>query len=256
MLRIVRYFSVAAALSVAMAPSVVFAQALPPASELVARFAEAIGGREALMKHQTIRSIGSFEMPAAGLKGDLRVVQSKDGKSAMTITMPGIGELAGGYDGTVGWSMNPMQGPRVLEGKELMQMQEEAGFLPLLRESSAIDSMVTVEKTTIGDVPCYKVKISYKSGRQSYDCYGVETGLLAGTMAVQESNLGTIEITTAMTDWKEFGGVKFATRMRQQAMGQEQVLSVNEVVFDDPSDAAALELPAPVKAVLAQKQTP
>lgn len=134
-------------------------------------------------------------------------------------------------------------------------MQEDAGFLTMLRESAAIDSMTTVAQDTIGGEACYKVKIAYRSGRVSYDCYSVATGLIAGTVAVQESNMGTIEVTTAFSDWKEFGGIKFATRMRQQAMGQEQILAVDEVLFDGADDAAAFELPEAVKALVAPKAT-
>lgn len=256
MLRTISALSVAAAVAASFVPATATAQDLPAAKDLVARYVTAIGGRDALLQHTSIRSTGFFEMPAAGLKGDLRIVQSKDGRTSMRITVPGMGELAGGYDGTVGWSMNPMQGPRVLEGKELAQMQEDAGFLTLLRESPAIDSMSTVEQTTIGGEACYKVKVSYKSGRVSYDCYSVATGLMAGTISVQESSMGTLEVTTAMTDWKDFGGVRFATRMRQQAMGQEQILGVDAIEFDGVDDANAFLLPDAVKAVVAQKKAP
>lgn len=256
MLRTLRALPIAAVLAVSFVPAASAQETLPAASELVARYVAAIGGRDAILKHDHIRQVGSFEMPAQGIKGDLRVVQSKDGRSAMTISVPGMGELAGGFDGTTGWSMNPMQGPRVLEGKELLQMQEDAGFLTLLRESPGIVSMETVEKSEIGGDACYKVKVSYKSGRTSYDCYSIATGLLAGTVSVQESPMGTIEVTTTMSDWKDFGGVKFATRMAQSAMGQQQVMSIAEVVFDDPADTTAFALPDAVKAIAAQQKTP
>lgn len=256
MLRTARALALLAVVAVPAAPGVAAAQDLPAAKELVARYVTAIGGRDAILKYTSIRSTGFFEMPAAGLRGDLRIVQAKDGRTSMRISVPGMGELAGGYDGTTAWSMNPMQGPRLLEGKELAQMKEDAGFLTMLRESPAIDSMVTVAQDTIGGEACYKVKVSYKSGRTSFDCYSAATGLLAGTISVQESNMGTVEVTTAMTEWKEFGGIRFATRMRQQAMGQEQVLGVDEVAFDSPDDTQAFALPEPVKALVAQKPAP
>jgi len=267
MLRVLRALPVAAVLAASTLPTSVAAQApaasdapqapaaqdLPAAKELVARYVAAIGGRDAVLKHTHIRQVGAFEMPAQGLRGDLRVVQSKDGRTRMTITVPGMGELAGGYDGTVGWSMNPMQGARVLEGKELAQMQEDAGFLPLLRESPGITGMETVEKSEIGGEACYKVKISYKSGRTAFDCYSIATGLLAGNVAVQETNMGTMQLVTVMADWKEFGGVRFATRMTVESMGQQQVLSISEVVFDDAADADAFALPDAIKAIAAPK---
>jgi len=243
---------VAATVFASLAPASLSAQAagaLPPAKDLIARYVAAIGGRDALMKHATMRSVGTFEMPAAGLKGDLNIVQTRDGRTAMTMNIPGMGEIAGGFDGTTAWSMNPMQGARVLDGKELEQMKEDAGFATMLRESAAIKSAETVEASEIAGVKCYKVKVTYLSGRTSFDCYAMDSGLLAGTLMVQESQMGTMEITNAMGEWKEFGGVKIPTRMRQQAMGQEQVMTVTTVTFDGADDAKALELPAAVKAL-------
>nr|MBA3891438.1 hypothetical protein [Gemmatimonadaceae bacterium] len=247
MLRTVRSAALAAVL---LAPAALQAQdaPLPAARDLVARHVAAIGGRDAVLKYNTIRSTGTFGMAAAGLQGDLVSTVSKDGRMAMRITVPGMGELAGGYNGTVGWSMNPMQGPRVLDGPELAQMKEEAGFISsLLRQSPTITSIETVEKSSMGGVDCYKVKVTYASGRVSYDCYGIETGLLAGQVAVQESAMGTMELHNIVSDWKEFGGVKFATVLKQQAMGQEQVMTITSVSFDSADDAALLELPAAVK---------
>lgn len=239
-----------AALLLVPGPLAAQAAPLPAARDLVARHVAAIGGRDAVLKYSTIRTTGTFEVAAAGLKGDLVSTVSRDGRVAMRITVPGMGELAGGYDGAVGWSMNPMQGPRVLAGAELEQIKEEAGVASsVLRESPAITAMETVEKSTLGGVECYKVKISYASGRVGYDCYGVESGLLAGQIAMQESAMGKMELHNIMSDWKEFGGVKFATTLKQQAMGQEQVMTITTVQFDGADDAALLELPAAVKAI-------
>lgn len=229
---------------------------LPAAKDLVARHLAAIGGRDAILKHTSVRLEGDFEVPAAGLEGTLLIVQARDGRSAMKISVPGMGELAGGYDGTTGWSMNPMQGPRVLEGAELAQMQEDAGFQAMLRESPAIASMVTVERAALGGVTCYKVKVTYVSGRVVHDCYAEDTGLLAGTITTQETPMGALDVATLMSDWKEFGGLRVATRLRQQAMGQEQVMVINDVRFDDASDAAQFALPPAVKAIADQKKAP
>ena len=253
MLRTIRRTALIAALFV---PAVVHAQdaALPAAKDLVARHVAAIGGRDAVARYSTMRSTGTFSMPAAGLSGDMVVVQGRDGRAMLKITVPGMGEMLSGYDGTVGWAMNPMQGPRVLEGKELAQLKEDTGMLmSLLRESASLASMETVEKSTLGGVDCYKVKLTYASGRVAYDCYGIENGLMAGQILVQESPMGTVELTNVMTDWKDFGGVKVATTLRQQAMGQEQVMTITGVEFDNAADAQLFELPAAVKALAAPK---
>ena len=59
--------------------------------------------------------------------------------------------------------------------------------------------------------------------------------------------MGTIEVTTFFDDWKEVGGLKTATRRRQQMMGQEQILTIDRLEFDRPEDIKAVEVPEQVK---------
>lgn len=240
-----------AATTAAKAPAAAKSAALPAAKDVVARFVTAIGGQDAVMRHSSIRSTGTFEMPTAGVKGQVVLVQAKPDKMSMVMTVPGMGEILTAYDGTVGWSVNPMQGPRLLEGKELEQIREDAGFSNVLRNSANIRAMETVERTEMGGQPCYKVHITYKSGRESYDCYSVDTGLLVGMIGRQDSPMGSVEVVTLVSDYKDFGGLKTATRLRQQMLGQEQLMTLDAVVFDDAADAAAFEPPAAIRTMLA-----
>jgi hypothetical protein len=220
---------------------------LPTGRAIIDRYVQAIGGRDAVLRRQSIRSTGTFEMPAAGMKGNLTVVQVAPDKMAMTVDLPGMGEMRSGYDGAVGWSINPMQGPRVLEGKELEQVREDAGPSAMLRSPDRIRAAETVDLTTMNGQPCYRVKITYHSGRESFDCYSPDTGLLVGMTQTQESPMGSVQVTTLFDDWKDFGGLKSATKVRLQMMGMEQVLTVDRMEFDRPEDAKAVELPEQIK---------
>jgi hypothetical protein len=220
---------------------------LPAARTLIDRYVQAIGGRDAVLRRNTIRYVGTFEMPAAGMKGDLSLVQAAPNKMAMTMTLPGMGQMSTGFDGTVGWAVNPMQGPRVVEGKELDQLREEAGPAAMLRSADRIRSAETVELTTMGGQPCYKVRITHHSGRESFDCYSPETGLLVGVIGRQESAMGSVEVSTLLGDWKEFGGLKVPTKVRASMMGQEIVQTIDRLEFDRPEDAKAVELPEQIK---------
>jgi hypothetical protein len=228
-------------------PQTTTSSLLPTGRAIIDRYVQAIGGCDAVMRHKSIRYVGNFEMPAAGMKGNLTVIQAAPNKMAMTVDLPGMGQMVSGYDGTVGWSINPMQGPRVLEGKELEQLREDAGPSAMLRAPDRIRSAETVELTSMGGQACYKVKITYNSGRESFDCYSPETGLLVGMTQTQESPMGSVQVTTLFDDWKAFSGLKTATKLRQQMLGQEQILTIDRLEFDRPDDAKALEVPEQVR---------
>jgi hypothetical protein len=225
------------------------AQDLPAAAELVARYQQAIGGKDVFARHTAMHMKGEFAMPAMGISASFESWAARPNRSVMHITIPGLGEMRQGFDGTVGWSLNPMEGPRVLAGGELQQMSDESAFDSQFRPESLVASMETVERTTIAGRDCIKVRVQWKSGRETFDCYSAETGLIVGSMAKQESNMGVAEVVTLYDDYKAFGGVTMPTRMTMQIMGMEQVISIHDVTFGDVPESA-FELPAEIKPLI------
>lgn len=225
------------------------AQDLPEASALVATYQAAIGGREALAKRNSMHSTGEFSIPAAGMSGQLEAWSARPNRYAMRVTIPGFGDIRTGYTGEVGWSLNPMEGPRLMTGPESLQTADEADFDSTLRLEARIASMTTLELTKMGGRDCYKVRIEWKSGRETFDCYSPETGLLVATISKQESNMGSTEAITLYDDFKDFGGFSVPTRLTVQVMGMEQVISITNVTFDQVLESS-FEVPAEIKPLI------
>jgi len=224
------------------------AQSLPQAREIVDRYVDAVGGEAALRRRTSWKAQGRFSVPASGLAGELEAYQAP-GRMFARINIPGIGELLRGYDGTVGWSMNPLEGPRILDGPELAQTREELSRGATLRDSTVVSSLQTLEKTTMNGEECWKVKVVWKSGRESIDCYSVSSALLIATEGKTTTPMGEFQYTTDIHDYKQFGDVRIATRVVQRALGQEQVVTTESVRFG-PVDAALFALPEPIKALV------
>lgn len=238
----------------AFLPSLALAQStpLPTARDLVARHIAAIGGRDAVVRHPFFRAKGTFGMPAAGMTGQLEVAGAAPNLVAMKITIPGVGEMLQGFDGTHAWSMDPFQGPRLIEGVELAQMMDEAEFASVLRESPSIASMETTEITTVGGQQCYKVKVTRKSGRETFDCYSVESGLLIGGFAKQESAMGSIDAVSEFADYKDFNGLKQPTKITLTVMNQQQVMNFTSYEYG-PVEAGVFTPPAAIATLISQK---
>ena len=238
---------IAAAPAFAQAPA-----ALPPAKDLIAKFVAATNAATVMAKHQSVRTKGRFELPAAGMTGDLEIAQARPNKTMMRINLASVGQIEQGFDGSTAWSINPMQGPRLMTGRELDAVREESSFGASSRQGPNVASAETVEKTEMNGEPCYKVKMVWKSGRETFDCYSVTSGLLIASMGKQESAMGTVDVTNLLSDYKDFGGQKIATRLTQQVMGAEQVLIINSVDYD-AADPASFEMPAAIKALVEKK---
>ena len=212
------------------------AQDLPDASEVVDRYVQAMGGRDRLLAHQNSRSAGSFSMPAAGMSGQL-VVLSAPGRVLQRVDIEGYGSSVSGYNGEVGWSMDPNLGPRLLEGKELEALKEGATIEAALRSAEAYDVRETMERTEMNGEPCYKVRFVSKAGRETVDCFSTETGLRVGTTAAQETPMGELEVVTLFSDYQAFDGIPTPTRITQQIYGNEQLLTIDSVEYDVVEDA-------------------
>jgi hypothetical protein len=225
------------------------AVALPSARSIINRHIEAIGGRKAILAHTSSHGSGTMTVAASGINGVLDIYSAKPDKSLVKISLGGIGDVIEGFDGIHGWSLQPMTGPRLAEGKELQEKKFDTDFYSDLHEEGRYASMKTVEKTTFDGRACYKVSLVQKDGGEDIEFYDVQTGLKAGAALTRESPMGPITLTQVYSEYKSFGGVLTATTMKQTAMGVDQVLKITSIEFDSVPPAT-FEPPAQIKALI------
>jgi outer membrane lipoprotein-sorting protein len=244
--KLVRTLVLAGAAALAAAPA--RAQDLPAARQIVDAYVNAIGGTEAIARAQGRHMLGEMSMPAAGMTMTMEIWQARPNKMLMVMEIPGLGEMKSGYDGTTAWSVNPMQGPRILEGAELEQTLRQSDFDSNLRFDHLFPTMETVERTEMAGRPCYRVRMVAANGDESFGCFDTETKLLLGMTARTESEMGVIESTTMFHDYRDFGGVKMPARTTISAMGQEIVMSIKEL-HTVPVPDSRFALPAEIQAL-------
>jgi zinc protease len=235
------------------APATASQALLPPADEILRKYRTAIGGEEAIRSH-TVRAVsGTFEIPAQGMRGELVVLAAAPDRMRLTITLPGLGEMQRGFDGKVGWSVDPAIGPRLLDGRELDELKHSADFYDDLHDASKYSSVTVVGKTMFEGQECYEVKLVRDSGFEYTEFFSVSTGLLAGVKMNASSQLGSVPVTTAVSEYKAFGGVLAPTITRQRMMGLESVTTITSVSYD-AIDPKTFELPPAIAALAAQKK--
>jgi hypothetical protein len=223
--------------------------ALLEGREVIERHIKAIGGRDVVMAHSSRHVIGTVAMPSAGLTGSFEVFEAKPNKTVMRMNLAGVGEINEGFDGIVAWSLNPVTGPALLEGKQLEEKKLDADFFGDLHPEKRYTSITTVERVDFEGRPCYKVQLVRRDGRHDVQFFDVATGLRAGSIMTRESQLGALSATIVEADYKQFGKVLYPTRLTSTAMGVQQVLTVSNVQFDKV-DPSVFEPPATIKALI------
>lgn len=221
---------------------------LPSARSIIDRYIEVTGGREWLARNTSRRMIGKVSMPAQGVEGDVEILQARPDLMRLRMTIPGMGEIQSGYDGRVGWSLNPLTGPMLLQGKALEQTKLDANFDAVLHEEEHFKSIETVEQTVFEGRPAYKVRAVRQNGDEDFELYDVENGLQLGAIATRESPMGPVKTTMVFTDYKMFGGAKIATRLVQRMMGTEQVITISSMDFNSV-DRRAFAPPPQIQAL-------
>lgn len=252
-LRIRHALAILATGAVAVFPVVSAAQgdpSLPAAKDLIARYSKEVGG-DAWKSHKSARMKATMDMPGVG-NANLEVLQVFPNVVVTNMDIPGMGTVKSGFDGNVAWSINPMTGPQLLSGEMAEQAKEQADPEVTSGMSKNIVSAETVEKTTMDGKECYKVKKVWKSGRESYDCYAVDDGLLIATSTKAASPMGEIEVTQYQRDYKDFDGVKRPTTIATEQMGVQTSMKILSWEWDNV-DPKEMELPAEIQALVAKK---
>lgn len=233
--------------------------ALPDGRAVIDRFIEAIGGRDAIMSQGGHHFQGEFVAPSQGITGDLEIYAAPPNRMRLSISIPGIGEIRTGFDGTTGWTINPMMGPMIMDSLELRQMKQQADAYANLYPDSMIASLETVADTTFTtmvdststDVPCYKVKVTTTWGEEYFEFFAKDSGLQVGTVRTVASPMGEVESTTTVSDWRDVDGVKTPFRTVQNTMGM-----VNRLVLTTAERVAVPDsifaLPPEIQALIKQ----
>ena len=85
------------------------AETLPDAREIVNKHIKAVGGREAILSHKSMKAVGTLSVPASGISGPIEMIQAAEpNRMVLKTTVPGIGDILEGFDGSHAWSVNPM----------------------------------------------------------------------------------------------------------------------------------------------------
>ncbi len=225
------------------------AEPLPNGREVIDRYVEAIGGKEAILGQGAQRAKARVEVPAQGISGDMDVYAAPPNKMYTSIEFAGIGSIRAGYNGEVGWMIDPARGPMLLEGRMLDQTRQQADAASALHPESLIASVETVEKTDFEGQTCYKVKVTTRWDEEYFEYFNVDSGLMVGVERSQSSPMGDLPATTILSDYQESGGVLIPRKTVQRVMGMQQVITVLEVAAMEQDDAL-FAVPEEIKALM------
>jgi hypothetical protein len=234
--------------------------ALPRAQEIVERYDQALGGRDAIVKHTSSTMRGTLEIHDGGnvYRLPFTYYAAQPYLRTEKVTLPNnAGEALGGFDGTTAWGLDPHSGAQVQEGNDRESAKRDADFYYALDELTWFKSMETIALQDFEGRPCYHLHGINNWDKSNDHYYDKETGLL--TAYEFDSELGpTHEI---FSDYKKIDGVlvpmKQTVKVRSKTGEWEtrQVLDYESVTFNDV-DPAVFTPPQAVRDLVAKAKAP
>ena len=183
--------SVAAAIAVLSLarPHAQQAAPLPSARQVIDRYVQAAGGASAFKAVKSIRGRGKLSIPSQNLSGEVEMMAARPNKSLTRVTVQGVGKLEEGYDGRIGWSLDPISGPALVTGRALTDRADEAWFDAPLHGTDFVRDLKMVGREDFDRRPAYRVNVILVSGGEQSELFDVETGLQIGLEAKRDTPL-------------------------------------------------------------------
>jgi zinc protease len=217
-------------------PASANSQKLPDAAEVLERYVNATGGREALLRYKSMTVHGRYEIPAKKLVIPT-VFYAKENKGLWKFLLPGGKEQISGYDGKIGWDIDPSGKASLRKGDGVRSMARDADMYYHLHVMNYFRSMEVVGVKEFNGRPCYHLKGVNNWGQVNEQFYDKKTGLLQGYAFNTAWRGGTGEATMTFADYKDFGGVLMPTRITSCEGGDLTISVVTSVSYDDVDDA-------------------
>lgn len=235
------------AASVTAAPNAGATATLPDGRALLRAFVAASGGVKGLegIENAIVRS--TYAVPAQSMEGTITIAFAKPDKIRSTGEMGGLGKIEQGFDGTTGWAIDPMSGPRILEGLQLDQLRNsETNIFNLQSLDAQYEEVETLGRAPFAGKEAWEVRL-VADGRPSTAYFDAETGLMIGMKTTVASQVGVIPAVITLSDYKTFGKLKLASRSMQSVLGGmiEATSTIDAIDFNVPADELPSFTPPP-----------
>lgn len=230
-------------------------KALPNAEEIVERHIFESGGPEAYEMLRTQQITGTLTFVARNIEARTATWAATGGRYYQSTDIPGLGKQEEGSDGRIAWDRSPAIGPRVKPRKR------DRGALGITLDAAGviawrllIAKVRTEAEERIDNHDCYRVRLTPRDGSADMlRWYDRDTGLLYRSSLAEKTDMGEVPVVLTFEEYRDIAGVKWPSRIRATASGQDTIFSADEVKLNEPVDDAIFDVPPEIRD-LAQKK--
>lgn len=147
-----------------------------------------------------------------------------------------------------------MSGPRLMSEEEIADLSDQMDPNSAAKHREVYKVIEHAGEVEFQGQKAHKIRLVRKNGRESFEYYSMDSGLLIGQEMIQASQMGDIKVVAVMSDYKEFDGMKLPTKITQKVGPQEMVMTISEVSLNKVDDKVFKRPPAVEALVKAAKE--
>ena len=177
------------------------------AAQIIERYLEVCGGREASAKLKNRITELDVELEGQGMKFSLKAYHARPNKAFVRGEIAGLGPIEEGSNGTNCWSENAMTGLVVHKDEELADKLLSSSFDSVADWRELFKTAIYKGEVEIDDATCQKIVMTPAVGSEQTWFFDKKSGLLVqqeGTVKEMGSELDTV---TKVSDYREVDGV-------------------------------------------------
>jgi len=218
---------------------------LPTVDQIVDKYQQASGSKEAWDKLTSRVEKGTFEMEQMAADGTQEIYAKAPNKELFVTDIPSFGVVQRGFNGTAGWSDNPQTGLVDITGDELAAMKREADFNEVYDLRNLYPKMTVKGKDSVNGKDAYLVEAVPAEGAPVTFAFDAASGLLVRAQTVADGPMGKTDVVTTLSDYREVDGVQVPFAIHSDLGQIAFTIKISDVKHNVSIDDAKFNKPAP-----------
>jgi len=209
------------------------------ASQVIEKYINAIGGKQALgsVKDITSQARGKLEAMGRQIEIAISTYQADGDKMCQEMRMGDMLMNKQVFDGQKGWT-EAMGRTQESDVKDIERQKESARLFPELFYSEPGFEIKLTGTEKINGADAYRIEVKSPSGANTSEFYDITSGLKIRSVTVMEMQGQTIEAVSDYSDYKPVDGIMFPFVMKQSVAGQTIETTVEMIDIKTPIDPA------------------
>jgi len=216
----------------------------PTLDQILTRYIDAMGGRDAQMRLTSRVAMGSVDLVGISNGGRLKLYAAAPNKSLLVMEIDSVGVMRRGFDGRMGWEQSDQSGLRIPTGAALVSFARDAEFYRELKLKELYDRIRLIGRSKHGFREVYLVEASPREGEPEMLYFDTDTGLLVRRDVTRSTSHGPVRAEIYFSDWHTVDGVKLPFKTTQIMSNQTFVFTLQQVKHNVPVDESIFRKPA------------